>query len=45
MKKIQKYFITPNDFKFNIYPSIIFKFYIGENIEKDIIPIINKNLE
>ena len=37
--------ITPNDFKFNIYPSIIFKFYIGENIEKDIIPIINKNLE
>ena len=37
--------ITPNDFKFNIYPSIIFKFYIDENIEKDIIPIINKNLE
>ena len=37
--------ITPNDFKFNIYPSIIFKFYIGESIEKDIIPIINKNLE
>ena len=37
--------ITPNNFKFNIYPSIIFKFYIGENIEKDIIPIINKNLE
>ena len=37
--------ITPNNFKFNIYPSIIFKFYIGESIEKDIIPIINKNLE
>jgi len=37
--------ITPNDFKFNIYPSIIFKFYTDENIEKDIIPIINKNLE
>ena len=37
--------ITPNDFKFNIYPSIIFKFYIDENIEKDIIPTINKNLE
>ena len=37
--------ITPNNFKFNIYPSIIFKFYIDQNIEKDIIPIINKNLE
>ena len=37
--------ITPTDYKFNAYPSIIFKFYFSENYEKDIIPLINKNLE
>ena len=37
--------ITPTDYKFNAYPSIIFKFYFSENYEKDIIPLMNKNLE
>ena len=37
--------ITPTDYKFNSYPSILFKFYVGENYEKDIIPLLNKSLE
>ena len=37
--------ITTTDYKFNSYPSIIFKFYTGENYKTDIIPLINQNLE
>ena len=37
--------ITPTDYKFNSYPSILFKFYVGENYEKDIIPLLKKSLE
>ena len=44
-KENSEYLITPTDYKFNSYPSILFQFYAYENNEADIIQIINKNLE
>ena len=40
-----EFLITPTDYKFNSYPSIIFQFYNYENDEANIIQIINKKLE
>ena len=37
--------ITTTNYKFNSYPSVIFNFFIGENYDIDIIPLINDNLE
>ena len=40
-----EFLITPTEYKFNSYPSIIFKFYTYENDKANIIQIINKKLE
>ena len=37
--------ITTTNYKFNSYPSVIFNFFVGENYDIDIIPLINDNLE
>ena len=37
--------ITTTNYKFNSYPSVIFNFFVWENYDIDIIPLINDNLE
>ena len=37
--------ITVSEFLFHSYPSTTFNFYTGENLETDIIPLIQNNLE